>query len=55
MPEAVMSNPYVGHCVHCGQLAELDTSTALCLDEKKCAEAAEKVSQTKRKKAHNGG
>jgi len=34
------STPYVGHCIHCGSLAELDTSTALCLDTKKCAKAA---------------
>ncbi len=33
--------PYVGHCTHCGRLAELDTSTGLCLDTKKCAKAAE--------------
>ena len=38
----------MGHCSHCGQLAELDTSTALCLDEKKCGKAAEKVSQAKK-------
>ena len=34
------TTPYVGHCIHCGRLAELDTSTALCLDTKKCAKAA---------------
>jgi len=44
-----MSNPYVGHCVHGGQLAELDTSTALCLDESSCGKAAEKISSSKKK------
>ena len=41
------SSPYVGHCTHCGRLAELDTSTALCLDSKKCAKAAENPKTTK--------
>ncbi len=45
-----MAEPYVGHCIHCGQLAELDTSTALCFDEKKCGKAAEIVSQAKKEK-----
>ena len=47
------TTPYIGHCIHCDRLAELDTSTALCVDTKKCAKAAQNP-KTK-KEGSNGG
>jgi len=49
------TNPYIGHCSNCGDLRELDTSTALCA---KCSPAdvfPELTETVTKKEGKNGG
>jgi len=49
------SSPYVGYCIRCGRLKELDTSTALCLSTKGCKRAEANLDDPQTKKEDSNG
>ena len=49
------TTPYIGYCIRCGRLKELDTSTARCVDHKGCKRAEATLEDPNPKKEDSDG